>query len=318
MQVAIDKNNIRIMASDAEKGKIYSCPLCKGEVTLRQGEKNIWHFAHKANECRDSWNYDMSEWHLRMQEQFPEKYREVVINNKGQVHRADIVKDDMIIEFQHSPISSEELHERNSFFNEAGYKVAWVFDFSEQYELGYIEDYPSDKNVLMYKWSNPKRFLNCFPQPKENSKDVILFFYWVDDEEECFNRIIWSTPNDVGEPDFKRFIVNSYIITKKISAVESCFKTNQDRLNEYIISIGKFFVIKRSGVKGYPRDTYVCPKENVFGIKEFGENGCLYCKYCAAIKEYARGFDSYCFYPNEIRLIQRGHPGYECGSAPRY
>lgn len=137
----------------------------------------MWHFAHKADECADLWHYDMSEWHLAMQEHFPEEQREVVVRYNGQIHRADILKDDMVIEFQHSPIAIDELRERNSFYRAAGYKVAWVLDFSEQYGTGAIADVPRNDDALMYKWNNPKRYLNCLPRPKEENREIITYFY---------------------------------------------------------------------------------------------------------------------------------------------
>ena len=320
MQIAIDENNLRITVSNAKKEKNYKCPVCRGEVILRQGSINIWHFAHKASECVDSWHYEMSDWHLSMQERFPEEQREVVISHNGQMHRADILKDDMVIEFQHSPISIDELQERNMFYNAAGYKVAWIFDFTEQYKVGAIADYPRDDDALMYKWSNPKRYLNCLPMPREANKDIIIYFYWIDVyDEECINKVIWSTRNDADEPDFKKFIVDNYYIELEDKLnVDDFFVTRQDRLNKHIASFHKHFLTRRSGVKGYSRDVYVCPRTNRFGIKKFGEQGCLYCRYCAAVKEYAHGFDSYCFYPNAIRGTDGGHEGYECSEAPRF
>lgn len=320
MQIAIDENNIRITASDATKEKNYKCPVCREDVVLRQGSINKWHFAHKASDCVDSWHYDMSDWHLSMQERFPEEQREVVVSYDGQIHRADILKDDMVIEFQHSPITMDELQERNMFYNKAGYKVAWVFDFAEQYDMGAIIDCPRNDDVLMYKWSNPKRYLNCLPTPKKNNKNIVIYFYWIDvDEEECINKVIWSTRNDADKPDFKMFIVDNYYIELEDKLnVENFFATPQDRLNMYIASFHNYFVTRKSGVKGYPRDVYICPRTNRFGIKALGEQGCLYCRYCAAVKEYADGFDSYCFYPNAIRETDGGHEGYECCEAPRF
>lgn len=318
MQIAIDDNNLRITASNAKKEKNYKCPVCRGDVILRQGSINIWHFAHKASECVDSWHYDMSDWHLDMQERFPEEQREVVIRHNGQTHRADILKEDMVIEFQHSPISMDELKERSMFYNTAGYKVAWVFDLTEQYDMGAIVDYPRN-DAIMYKWSNPKRYLNCLPTPRETNKNIVIYFYWIDvDGEECINKVIWSTYNDVNEPDFKKFIVDNHIEPTDKLNVNDFFVTRQDRLNKQIASFHKHFLIRRSGVKGYSRDVYVCPRTKRFGIKKFGEQGCLYCRYCAAVKEYAHGFDSYCFYPNLIREADGGHAGYECSGAPRY
>lgn len=110
----------------------------------------------------------MSEWHYNMQNRFQPEQREVVVKHMGQTHRADILNGNQIIEFQHSPISMEEIIERNTFYTSAGYSVAWIFDVQEQYDSGSIYPVAHD-NALIYGWSNPKRCLQCFPLPKEKT-----------------------------------------------------------------------------------------------------------------------------------------------------
>ena len=114
----------------------------------------------------------MSEWHYYMQKRFPEEQREIVVKYMGQTHRADILHRNQIIEFQYSPISTEELEERNDFYNAAGYNVAWVFDVQEQYGSKAITIMNRDRE-LMYKWSNPKRCLLCFPHRKSIIKNLL-------------------------------------------------------------------------------------------------------------------------------------------------
>ena len=112
MFIAIDNNEKRIDASEACKGQEYKCPICGQAVLLRDGEVNAAHFAHK-NVCQDMWRYDMSEWHKKMQGFFSHEYREVVVEHSGVKHRADILKGNIVIEMQHSPITAEEFNERN-------------------------------------------------------------------------------------------------------------------------------------------------------------------------------------------------------------
>ena len=53
MLMALDENGTRIYAENAIKtdengNKLnYYCPECGDELILRQGTKNIWHYAHK-------------------------------------------------------------------------------------------------------------------------------------------------------------------------------------------------------------------------------------------------------------------------------
>ena len=73
----------------------------------------------------------MSEWHQRMQSYFPKESREVVVNYKGRKHRADVLIGDIVLEFQYSPITAAEFDDRNSFFKNAGNRLAWVFNLSQ-------------------------------------------------------------------------------------------------------------------------------------------------------------------------------------------
>ena len=115
MEFAVDCTGKRIHASEAIKEKEYFCPLCDNKVILRQGEINIEHFAH-IKKCDDNWHYDMSEWHLEWQKQFPKNNREVVMEHNGEKHRADVLACGYVIEFQHSSITAEEFNERNRFY----------------------------------------------------------------------------------------------------------------------------------------------------------------------------------------------------------
>lgn len=263
----------------------------------------------------------MSEWHYSMQNKFSEEQREVIVKYKGQTYRADILYKNYIIEFQHSPISMEELKERNDFYSTAGYSIAWVFDVQEQYDSGAIASIDRDDDTLMYKWSNPKRCLQCFPQPKEYNKKLVIYLYWVDEYgNENFNRVIWST-GDCGYPDFKRFIVSENGIylddTESMLSVGDFFVTKDDLLKNVLSKLNCRYEIKHLGGKGYTRRAYVCPKTNLFGLKISGETACSYCRYCAAIRRVKNGFEMYCCYPNQVNEITEVHPGYECSGIPQ-
>lgn len=318
MQVAIDKDGKRVFAYNAKMGDEYLCPICRGSVILRKGSINVDHFAHRASECIDNWHYDMSEWHYSLQKRFSKEEREVVVKHMGEIHRADILQGNQIIEFQHSPISIEEINKRNKFYNAAGYSVAWVFDVQEQYDSKAIKIIEYDR--AEYKWSNPKRCLQCFPQPKEYNKKLVIYLYWVDEDGyECFNRVIWSTSN-LGHPDFKRFIASEYVLGSNNSEVSlsvgDFFLTKDDLLENRLSELKCRYVIKYTGIKGHPRDTYVCSKTNIYITKFFHVNGCKHCRFCAAIKKLPKGFKSYCCYPNQVNEITEAYEGYECSGIP--
>lgn len=194
MFFALNKDtNKRVTIEEAieEKSK-YVCPICKQDVLIRNGKIKISHFAHKTK-CTESFTKDMTEWHKNWQDVFPKENQEVVVectislrdfvrasgkynfrydirtkdeyaltkNNPETPiplkHRADVLINDYVIEFQHSPISFEEFNERNWFYNYCGYKVIWIFDMQDKnIEFLYCSDVQN-----FYSWLHPaSTFLN--------------------------------------------------------------------------------------------------------------------------------------------------------------
>lgn len=90
------------------------CPICDSIVNSKCGSLNIWHFAHINLEDCDSWSEGETEWHLWWKDQVEKEYREVKVG----IHRADIKLDNnLVIELQNSPISVDEIREREEFYN---------------------------------------------------------------------------------------------------------------------------------------------------------------------------------------------------------
>ena len=142
MFIALNANGERISIENATADTQYYCPICKKPLIIRASESLAvkTHFTHKRGTiCYDDWSHDMSEWHLSWQRQFPEQYREVVIDKNGIKHRADVCINNTVIEFQHSPITGEEIAKRNAFYLSCGYQVVWVFDATDKIK-NWIED----------------------------------------------------------------------------------------------------------------------------------------------------------------------------------
>ena len=135
MFTALTKDNKRVSIEEAVPGENYLCPVCGNPVVVKAAKSDSvrTHFAHKKNSlCIDDWKHDMSEWHFEWQSKFPIDSREVVVERDGVVHRADILINDTVIEFQHSPINGEEFEARNSFYKNCGYRVVWLFDVADK------------------------------------------------------------------------------------------------------------------------------------------------------------------------------------------
>ena len=141
MFIALNANGERVSIENVTKDSQYFCPACGELLTIRaKGSYAVrTHFAHKRGTDCDDWTHDMSEWHLSWQKQFPEQFREVPIEKNGIKHRADICINNTVIEFQHSPITGEEIAKRNTFYISCGYQVVWVFDATDKIKNS-IED----------------------------------------------------------------------------------------------------------------------------------------------------------------------------------
>lgn len=146
MIIALDHNKERISINNAVAKTEYYCPICTSPVIAKvNGKIRKPHFAHAIGSDCD-WG-DVSDWHIEWQEQFPIDCREVVMENKGERHRADVFikRLNTVIEFQHSPISFDDFNKRNKFYTECGYKLVWIFDASERIQHIY---YTIDKTSL--------------------------------------------------------------------------------------------------------------------------------------------------------------------------
>lgn len=129
MFIALDKKNERISIENANNSQEYFCPICKEKLIIKAASSdNIRTYFSHIHKCEDDFDHDMSEWHWNWQQQFPEQNREIVVEKNGVKHRADVLINDTVIEFQHSQISSEEIKKRNDFYLSSGYNMVWVFD----------------------------------------------------------------------------------------------------------------------------------------------------------------------------------------------
>ena len=321
MEFAVDQKGNRVWAGVADSKETYYCPICHSELVLKnKGQFRMEHFAHKTNDCEDGWNYDMSEWHQGMQAIFDEQYREVICTSGKEKHRADILKDGVVLEFQHSPLSAQEFTSRNRFYKSLGYKIVWVFDVAEQMNAGNLYYSDGDNQNLMI-WKYPKQLLSLTPIVSDNSKDFALYFWFEKDYEEdeiTIEKVIWAIREDASRYNFSRFMVSNYSYElRKDMDLNELFFSKKDFLQDRLKSINSPYKIKKIGEKGFSRDWYVCPRRNEFGLSVFHETGCSYCRYCGALEKtgksgYRSTYNVYCCYPNAVNeLIEDCHPGYE-------
>ncbi|MBQ0067698.1 MAG: hypothetical protein KBS60_05925, partial [Phascolarctobacterium sp.] len=99
------------------KGLHGTCPLCKMPVISKCGNKKVWHWAHCDIGNCDHWWENKTDWHEHWQDKFPPEWQEYIIENNNICHRADIYTDSgIVVEFQHSKLSEEEIEKREKFY----------------------------------------------------------------------------------------------------------------------------------------------------------------------------------------------------------
>lgn len=124
-----------------------TCPLCGEKLINKCGIIKVWHFAHKSKEDCDDWYEPESEWHLNWKNQFSKECQEVVMG----LHRADIkLTNGLVIEFQSSPLSPEQIKEREDFYG----NMIWVLNGRT---LGKGFDFRPKKDIITFRWKNPHK-----------------------------------------------------------------------------------------------------------------------------------------------------------------
>lgn len=177
MYIAKDENNNNVSITDAKRKGLYFCPTCGAPLIVRaeNSTQKSKHFAHqRGTYCTDDWKYEMSEWHKAWQEKFPIECREVVIESEGEKHRADVCVDNIVVEFQHSPISYEDFTKRNKFYLKCGKRIIWIFDAKEKIKdpiEKIISNPPSEgKENRAFKWKRcQNQFANFYDTYSNNS-----------------------------------------------------------------------------------------------------------------------------------------------------
>lgn len=151
-------------------GQIAICPCCKKEVRAFCGKLTVWHWKHISLQDCDSWYEPETEWHRKWKNKFSVKNQEVVcFDVTGEKHIADIKFDnDVVIEFQNSPIKIEEIESRNKFYK----KLIWILN-GEKFKDNFRVDSCMSKGLIERIYITLKKKLEPKPieQPVELVKD---------------------------------------------------------------------------------------------------------------------------------------------------
>lgn len=137
------------------------CPVCNSPAIAKCGAVNVWHWAHENRADCDTWSEPETVWHRDWKSLVPLEQREVVIGR----HRADMVTaDGLVVELQHSHISSGDISARQRFYK----RMIWIFDATGQahpkpdqrYSLPtYRFEWKKSEGYYTFKWRTPRRTL---------------------------------------------------------------------------------------------------------------------------------------------------------------
>lgn len=178
MLYAYDQHGNKIEAAPNSSG---FCPACRNELIPRCGQIKIHHWAHRGQRDCDHWYEPETEWHAEWKRQFGKENCEVVMPP----HRADIVgKSGIVIELQHSPISPEEIRERETFYG----NMMWI-----------VDAHPFHSNLYFYK--NPYLELRdgqpIWTKPKDKNEELRFEPYFL-----VWKRVQkrWTSPLGSSKP----------------------------------------------------------------------------------------------------------------------
>jgi len=144
----------KILATPGAQG---TCPSCNAPAVPKCGTIKVWHWAHEYLDQCDTWSEGETDWHLMWKTSFPQGNVEVPIIHDMQRHIADVLINNTVIECQHSPISVEEIREREEFYG----KMMWLFDMTDN---DHIELTTKSAHVT-FRWKHPKKTLWSIKKP---------------------------------------------------------------------------------------------------------------------------------------------------------
>ena len=128
-----------------------NCPMCGEKVISKCGEINVWHWAHEAKINCDYFGEHETAWHRDWKKCFAKENTEIIIQNDGKKHIADVCYKGKVLELQNSPISPDQINERENFYK----NMIWVFngyDFFSNFDIRKKEG-----EYFSFRWKHPRK-----------------------------------------------------------------------------------------------------------------------------------------------------------------
>lgn len=155
-------DSVRVEAQPKLRG---TCQFCGGDLISKCGKVVVWHWAHKSKAACDPWWENETDWHRAWKDRFPKEWQEVIHTDPvtGERHIADVkTPHGLVIEFQHSPMSAEEMRSREQFYG----NMIWIVDGargeldSDNFNLGLSGEIQSDPIAYRIRWWARSRILH--------------------------------------------------------------------------------------------------------------------------------------------------------------
>lgn len=197
--------------SEASKDEQYTCPCCGSVLIQKRGRIKAHHFAHEKDSICDSWADGMTPWHMNWQSNFSRCQCEQKLTIGKDTHIADVMIRNVVVEFQHSGISSEEFKKRCIFYSMDRRKLIWVLD-----ALGWsiLRADNGKREYGKYHWSRPKHFLSDINP--DNEYEIEIFLHISENTLIHVNRLIaysnrpyeWFYATSFSIHDFTEYLKN--------------------------------------------------------------------------------------------------------------
>ncbi len=202
MRYAENKNGKRIQVSNSCEEAI--CPHCGETVVGRIYKEGTDYWKHRNKKECDSWYEPTTDWHIKWQNFFPEEQQEVTLYDEKTniTHRADVCTNNgFVIEVQNSPISVDEIAQRETFYGRKG--MVWILNGENLLKKSNIV-YNEIRKVASVDFSLP----DYLPEIKEYRFDYISQELY---ESKVFNQIAkHPNYNFIDNPNGNNFSIQFY------------------------------------------------------------------------------------------------------------
>ncbi len=216
-------NNKTKDITDAKSGEIGECLICKKPVIAKCGQINEIHWAHVGSESP----YDIeshNEWHISWKNFFEKVGYSTERKFGNFIADAYDPKTNTVIEYQHSPITPQEIIDRCKHHKGEGRNIIWILDYTGKYKDSHIEIRLKNKGNYIYytftvKWQIKDYIFGLFNEEIEhlNVQTYFNIIFNKDINEYVPLEIVNCTDIDIESTRIENVLL--YVGTKKFLEV---------------------------------------------------------------------------------------------------